>query len=228
LLGQTTAADLTRQLAALRDGLRGLGYDEGRNLLVASRRAARQLDRLPALAAELVDLKVDVMVTHGSGGSRAAKQATATIPIVIAAVGDPVASGVVASLSRPGGNVTGLVLQEFEAALKWLELLKQIVPTASRIGWLDVPGIEQPHVAEALQQKEEGAARALGLEVQRVVVRGANDLEQAFGRFAHDGVHAVVVPNPSRLNPLGVHIAGLALTHRLPTIGSGLFARAGG
>jgi hypothetical protein len=89
------------------------------------------------------------------------------------------------------------VRQEFEATLKWLALLQQIVPTASRIGWLAVPGIEQPHVAAALQQNEDGAARALGLEVQRVVVRSANDLPPAFWRLAQDDVHAVVVPNTS-------------------------------
>jgi putative ABC transport system substrate-binding protein len=109
-LGQTSAADLTRQIAALREGLRASGYEEGGNLVMEYRWAERKLDRLPALAAELAGLKVDVIVTHGSAGSRAAKQATATIPFVIAVVGDPVASGIVESLSRPGGNVTGLVL----------------------------------------------------------------------------------------------------------------------
>ena len=112
--------------------------------------------------------------------------------------------------------------------MKWLELLKQVVPMASRIGWLDVPGIEQPQVAEAWREKEDGAARSLGLEVERVVVRSANDLPQAFERLAQHRVHAVVVPNTSLLNPLGAQIAGLAITHRLATIGSSLFARAGG
>jgi ABC transporter substrate binding protein len=140
-LGQTSAGDLARQTQALRQGLRDLGYEEGRNLVIEYRWAERKLDRLPALATELVGAKVDIIVTHGSPGSRAAKQATAEIPIVIAVVGDPVASGVVASLSRPGGNVTGLVLQEFESTVKWFELVKEVAPTASRLGWLDVPGI---------------------------------------------------------------------------------------
>ena len=227
-LGQTSAADLNRQSAALRDGLRALGYEEGKNLVMEYRWAERSLARLPALAGELADAKVDVIVTHGSAGSRAAKQASTTIPVVIAVIGDPVANGIVASLSRPGGNVTGLVLQEFESTVKWLELLKQVVPTAARIGWLDVPDIEQPQAAEAARQQEDRAARSLGMDVQRVVVRNANDLPPAFERLAQQGVNAVVVPNTSLLNPFGAQIAELALKHRLATVGSTPFARAGG
>jgi putative ABC transport system substrate-binding protein len=227
-LGLTSAADHSRQTGALRQGLRDLGYEEGKNLVIEYRWAERKLDLLPALAAELVGLKVDVIVTHGSPGSRAAKRATAEIPIVIAVVGDPVGSGVVASLSRPGGNVTGLVLQEFESSVKWLELLKQVAPQASQIGWLDVPGVETQQVAEAERKKEDAAARSLGLRTHRVYVRGANDLIQAFASLAQQGVHGVVVPNTSLLNPLGAQIASLAVKHRLPTIGATAFARAGG
>ena len=227
-LGQTSAQDLARQTATLRQSLRDLGYEEGRNLNIEYRWAERKLDRLPALAAELVALRVDVVVTHGSAGSRAAKQASSTIPIVIAVVGDPVASGVVASLARPGGNVTGLVLQEFESTVKWLELLRRVVPTASRAGWLEVPDIERPEVEEATRRKEDGAARSLGLAVHRAVVRESNDLPKAFDEFRRQGVHAVVVPNTSVLNPLSGEIASLAVKHKLPAIGSPLFARAGG
>jgi ABC-type uncharacterized transport system substrate-binding protein len=227
-LGQTSAPDLARQTAALRQGLRERGYEEGRNLVIEYRWAERKLDRLPVLATELVGLGVDIIVTHGSAGSRAAQQTTRTIPIVIAVVGDPVASGVVASLSQPGGNVTGLVLEEFESTVKWLDLVKHIAPQASRVGWLDVPGIEQPEVAEVWRRKEDGAARSLGLEVYRVVVLGPNDLPRAFADLGRQGVHAVVVPNTSLLNPLGGQIASLAVKHRLPTIGSPVFARAGG
>jgi len=227
-LGQTSAADLGRQTNALRQGLRDLGYEEGRNLVIEYRWAERKLDRLPALAAELVALNIDIIVTHGSPGSRAAKQATNTTPIVIAVVGDPVGSGVVASLSRPGGNVTGLVLQEFETSVKWLELLKQVAPRASQIGWFDVPGVETLEVAEAEKKKEDAAARSLGLEIRRVSVRGPNDLTQAFATLAQQGAHAVVVPNSSLLNPLGTQIASLAIKHHLPTVGSSALARAGG
>ena len=227
-LGQTSATDLSRQIGALREGLRDLGYEEGKNLLIEYRWAERKLDRLPSLAAELVAMNVDVIVTHGSPGSRAAKQATGTIPIVIAVIGDPVANGVVASLSRPGGNVTGLVLQEFETTVKWFELLKQVVPKASRFALLDVPGVEQAEAAKATQQKEDTAAQGLGLEIQRVTVREANDLNQAFAVLAQRSVNGIVVPNSSLLNPLGAQIAELAAKHNLPTIGSSQFARAGG
>jgi len=227
-LGQTSAADLSRQTGALRQGLRELGYEEGRNAAFEYRWAERKLDRLPVLADELVALKVDIIVTHGTPGSRAAKQVTATIPIVIAVIGDPIGNGLVASLSRPGGNITGLVLQEFETTVKWFELLKQLVPNASRIGMLDVPGIEQAETAAALQQKEDSAARSLGLEIHRVTVREANDLHRAFAALDQRRVHAVVVPNSSLLNPLGAQIAELATKHQLPTIGSSVYARAGG
>lgn len=222
-LGQTSAADLSRQTGALRQGLRELGYEEGKNAAFEYRWAERKLDRLPVLADELVALKVDIIVTHGTPGSRAAKQATATIPIVIAVIGDPIGNGWVASLSRPGGNITGLVLQEFETTVK-----KQLVPNASRIGMLDVPGIEQAETAAALQQKEDSAARSLGFEIHRVTVREANDLHRAFAALDERRVHAVVVPNSSLLNPLGAQIAELATKHQLPTIGSSVYARAGG
>ena len=227
-LGQTSAADLSRQMGALRQGLRDLGYEDGRNLVIEYRWAERKLDRLPSLAAELVALNVDIIVTHGSPGSRAAKQATGRIPIVIAVIGDPIANGLVASLSRPGGNITGLVLQEFETTIKWFELLKQVVPKGSRLGLLDVPGIEQTETAIAVAAKEDNAARSLGLDIQRVTVREPNDLHQAFAVLAQLPVHALVVPNTSLLNPLGAQIAELAAKYRLPTIGSSVFARAGG
>jgi putative tryptophan/tyrosine transport system substrate-binding protein len=227
-LGQTSAKDLARQTASLRQGLRDLGYEEGRNLTLEYRWAERNLDALPPLAAELAGLKVDVIVTHGSAGARAAKQATSTIPIVIAVIGYPVENGIVTSLDRPGGNATGLVLQEFESTVKWLELLKQTVPKASRVGWLEVPGIEQPDVAERTREKEDGAAKLLGLAVRRAVVRGPNDLPNAFDDLGKEGVHAVVVPNTSLLNPHGAQIAALAIQHKMPTIGSPQLARAGG
>jgi putative ABC transport system substrate-binding protein len=197
-LGQTSAADLGRQTAALRQGLRALGYEEGRNLVIEYRWAERKLDRLPTLATELVGLKVDIIVTHGSAGSRAAKQATGTIPIVIAVVGDPVASGVVSSLSRPGGNITGLVLEEFQSTVKWLELLKQVTPSASDVGWLDVPGIERPEVAEVWRQRENDAARSLELTIRRMPVRGPNDLAQAFTNLKQQGVQAVTPSSADR------------------------------
>jgi putative ABC transport system substrate-binding protein len=227
-LGQTSAAAFARQTDALRQGLRSLGYEDGRNLAIEYRWAEGKLDRLPALARELVEKRVDVIVTHGSAGSRAAKWATATIPIVIAVIGDPVANGVVNSLDRPGSNVTGLVLREFETTGRWFELLKETVPTISRIGMLDVPDVETAEAAEGSRRKEDDAARSRGLEIQRAVVRGNDDLDGAFAILAQRGAQAIVVPNTSLLNPLATAISGLAVKHRLPAIGSLAFARSGG
>jgi putative ABC transport system substrate-binding protein len=131
---------------------------------------------------------------------------------------------VVASLSRPGGNVTGLVLQEFETTVKWFELLKEVVPKSSRLGLLDVPGIEQTEVAQASRQKEDSGARSMGLDIHRAIVRTKDDLQQAFAFLAERSVDALVVPNSSLLNPLGAQIADLAMKHQLPTIGSSAHA----
>ena len=227
-LGQTFEGDFGRQTTALRQGLHELGYKEGRNLIIEYRWAERKLDRLPTLAAELVGLNVDLIVTHGSPGSRAAKQATQTIPIVIAVIGDPVGNGVVASLSRPGGNVTGLVLEEFESTVTWLDLIKETIPTASRIGWLEVPGVERPEAAESGRRREDAAARARAFTVNRADVRSADDLMPAVAALAERGADALVVPNTSLLNPLASRISELAIKHRLATIGSPVFARGGG
>ena len=227
-LGQTSAPEMTAQVGALKEGLRAAGYEEDRNFTMEYRWAERKLDRLPALAKELVAAKVDLIVTHGSVGARAAKQATDTIPIVIAVIGDPVSNRVVASLPRPGGNATGLVLQELETTVKWLELLKQILPTASRIGWLDAPDAEGAEASAAAQGAEDAAARRLGFEVQRVRIRGAGDLPPAIEGLAREGVHAVIVPNSPLLAPLATQIATLTTSHRLPAVGPTAFARAGG
>ena len=124
----------------MRQGLRELGYEEGKNLVIEYRWAEADFDRLPKLAADLVSLKVDLIVTHGTPGCRAAKQATTTIPIVMAAVGDPVRSGLVASLARPGGNLTGNSILEFDLMRKRFELVKEVLPNASNVGVLGVPG----------------------------------------------------------------------------------------
>ena len=129
----TTLSAISDRTEAFRQGLRELGYVEGKNIVIEWRYAEGKLDRLPALAAELVRLKVDVIVTGGSGATRPAKEATATIPIVMTQDSDPVASGFVASLARPGGNITGLSTLAPEISGKRLELLKEIVPRLSRV-----------------------------------------------------------------------------------------------
>ncbi len=160
------------------ESMRELGYIEKQNILIERRFAKGKLDRLPELAAELVALKVDILITLGVAPTRAAKEATNTIPIVMAnASDDPVRQGLVASLARPGGNITGFIDASEELAAKMLELLKEAVPKLSRVAILwqtDSPaGI-------AHFQKAEAAARVLGLQLQSLEVRRSNDLENAF------------------------------------------------
>jgi putative ABC transport system substrate-binding protein len=217
-LGTTSRQDQTSPLAGFRQGLLDLGYVEGRNFLIEYRWADDKYERLPALAAELVRSGVDVIVVYGTPGSLAAQKATTTIPIVMVA-GDPVRSGLVASLARPGGNITGLSIQDFELIIKRLELLKEVVPTASRVAYLQVPGTQPPDVAESLQRQEDSAARSMGLQLQRVMVRGVSDFAGAFSTMAKNGAQALTVANVA---PLGTHageIAALATQYRLPAIG---------
>src|SRR5580704_1017240 len=147
-LGLPTADSLPKRTEAFRAGMRDLGYQEGHNVIIEYRWADNKYDRLPALLTELIGLNVDVIVTHGTPGVMAAKQATSTIPIVIAVVGDAVASGLVASLARPGGNVTGLTfLPELNA--KRLELLKETVPDLTDVGVLHQFDAREPRDFEA-------------------------------------------------------------------------------
>ena len=139
-LGLASASGYVSEVEAVQAGLRDLGYVEGKNIVIEFRWAEGKYERLPELAAELVRLKVDVIVTHGFPGPRAAKQATTTIPIVIADAGDPVASGLVASLARPGGNITGSVSFQSEPNVKRLELLKEVIPCITRVAVLSNPG----------------------------------------------------------------------------------------
>ncbi len=161
---------------AFRQGLRELGYVEGQNIVIEYRWAADRLERLPDLAAELVSLKVDVIVAGGTLAPLAAKQATRTIPIVLAAAGDPVGTGLVASLAKPGGNVTGLSNLSRDLTAKRLQLLKEIVPGLSRVAvlWNAANIVAALHIPET-----EAAARTLGLQVQSLEVRSPDDFENA-------------------------------------------------
>lgn len=217
-------------IEAFRQALRQFGYVAGQNLAFERRWAEGELDRLPTLAAELVALKVDVIfVPGGTPAARAAKGATSTIPIVIGGTGDPVRSGLVASLARPGGNLTGLSLQSFELDPKRLELMKQAVPRASRAAWLVVPGLQPEPVAESFRKQHQAAARSLAVTLHRVEVRGPDDLPAAFSGMAKDRVDSLLVQNTGLLNAQAVRIAELALKHRLPAIAEPrAFAEAGG
>jgi len=165
------------RLDALRQGLREQGYVEGQNIAIESRWAEGKYDRLPGLAVELVRLKVDVIVTYAAPAIQAVKQATGTIPIVMAGVIDPVATGFVASLARPGGNITGLSLMAAEPVAKQLEILKEAVPKVSRVAVLGNPA----NVGTAPQlQYAQDAARALGMRLQPLEVRSPVAINAAF------------------------------------------------
>jgi putative ABC transport system substrate-binding protein len=171
----------TSQVEGLRQGLRQLGYAEGKNIVIEYRFAKGKLDRLPDLAAELVRLKVDVIVAAGGAPViLAAKNATSTIPIVFPTAGDPVALGIVDSLARPEGNITGLTLRTPGFSGKRLELLKEVAPRARRVAVLG----QEANAAHALDLKEmQTAASALGLQLHQIEVRGPNDFESAFSKM---------------------------------------------
>jgi putative tryptophan/tyrosine transport system substrate-binding protein len=201
---------------AFRQGLRDVGYVEGKNLVIEWRANDGKLDRNPALAAELVRLKVDVIVAVGSAEIRAAKEATTAIPIVMIRGGDPVGSGYVASLARPGGNITGLALLRPELSGKRLELLKEIVPKLSRVAVLASSGSAD----YTLVLKEiDLAAGPLGVKLQSLDVLSPKDFETAFRDAAKEQADAVLfrVPGPI-LSPRRTEVAALAVKSRLPVI----------
>src|SRR5262249_418851 len=198
-----------------RQGLRELGYVEGKNIVIEWRYAEGKLDRLPALAAELVRLKVDVIVTSGPTVTRAAKEATNTIPIVMAFDNDPVGSRVVASLARPGGNITGLSILAPEISGKQLELLKEIVPRLSRVA---VVGTSSPPGKPALLKGIELAAGALKVKLQYLDVLSLKDVETAFRAAGKGRADAVVVLNSPVFSSQQTQIADLAVKSRLPAI----------
>src|SRR5262245_34202587 len=179
--------------AAFIHGLRDLGYVEGRNVVIEYRDSQGKYDRLPGLAAELVALKVDVIVVTSTPSTLAAKQATKAIPIVFTWAADPVGSGLVTSLARPGGNVTGLSLLAPELVGKRVELLKQVVPGASRIAALWHPGDYGEGVEKEMLREAGVAARALGMRLQVVEARGPEDFDKAFSDMTRAHTDAVTV-----------------------------------
>jgi putative ABC transport system substrate-binding protein len=200
---------------AFRQGLRDLGYIEGQNITIEYRHADNQRDRLPALAAELVRLPVDVLVTGGENAARVVQQATHTIPIVLAAGEDPVELGLVASLARPGGNLTGLSLMSVELEGKRLELLKEAVPTASRVGVLFNPA--STGVIPRWRETE-SAARSLGVQLHPLEVRSAEELERAFAAATSAGVGALIVWRNFLIDTHRTRILQLATQRRLPVM----------
>jgi putative ABC transport system substrate-binding protein len=203
---------------AFRQGLRDLGYVEGRNVVIEYRDAEGKLERLPTLAAELVALKVDVIVAGSPLAAMAAKQATRTLPIVFAAASDPVASGFVTSLARPGGNVTGLSLLGEELVGKRLELLKQAVPGASRVAVLWQPGSLGERTEKAMLMEAEVAARALGVRLQFVEARGPEDFDRAFSDMTRARAGALTVLGGAMLFGERRRLVDLAAKNRLPAV----------
>jgi len=203
---------------AFRQGLRDLGYVEGRNLVIEYRDAEGKLERLPALAAELVALKVDVIVAASIQPALAAKQATRTLPIVFASAGDPVSSGLVTSLARPGGNVTGLSLLAPELDGKRLELVKQAVPRVSRVAVLWQPGFLSESMEKDLLSRAEVAARALGVQPQFVEARGPADFDRAFSEMTKARAGALTVLGSTMFLIERRRLVDLAAKNRLPAV----------
>jgi putative ABC transport system substrate-binding protein len=200
---------------AFRQGLRELGYVEGKNIVIEWRFAEGELDRLPALARELVRLKVDVIVTGGPPATRSVKQATATIPIVMGFDDDPVGSGFVSSLARPAGNITGLSTLAPEISGKQLELLKEIVPKLTRVAYLG--DVTRPGTAQSLREINL-AADAVRVQLQYLEVRGPKDLETAFRAANKESADALLVLLSPILNSQRRQVIDLAVKNRLPTI----------
>jgi putative tryptophan/tyrosine transport system substrate-binding protein len=223
-LGVASHAGYAREIEALLRGLRQLGYEEGKNIALYYQFAEGDYDRLPALASELVTVKVDVIVTHSTPGGRAAKQATSTIPIVVTAAADLVSSGLVPSIARPGGNLTGLTFFFAEICAKRVELIKEAVPGVIRLGVLVNP--YNPSGAIALTAMER-VAGSLRMELLPMNVRAPEDFVGAFTMLVSRGAQALTFIEDGVLNSNARYIAQLAMQNRLPMIGESSVPEAG-
>jgi putative tryptophan/tyrosine transport system substrate-binding protein len=216
LLPGSPTPEYERRLDAFRQGLRELGYSDTQNILLEYRWAHAQYEHLDALVAELLRLQVDVLVTDSNRAGLAAKRATSTLPIVLALASDPVGTGLVESLARPGGNITGMTLISPELSAKRLELLKDMVPTAARIAVLMNP--DNPH-AQLHWRDLAVAAPKLHVQLQAVEVRRATDLEPAFATVVGWRADALlVIEDPTLLPAHQTEIVDFATRHRLPTM----------
>jgi putative tryptophan/tyrosine transport system substrate-binding protein len=202
-------------MEAMRQSLRDHGYVEGRNLVVDYQLGDGRFERLPAMAAELVRLNPDILMSGNSAAVRALIEATGSIPIVMLGTGDPVALGFVASLGRPGGNVTGMSGMYPQLSGKQLELLKEIVPRLTRVASLSNPG--NPQGAIALQEAR-GAAQVLGFRLHNVEVRDPAELDTALARLLKDRPAALLLPPDTMIHTSRARIAEFALKHNLPSV----------
>ena len=225
VLGPAPRAGYEDRLQALRGGLRDLGYVEGRNVAYEYRSSEGRYELFPTLVAELVTMKVDVIVTGGTPASLAAKKATATIPIVIGAISDPVATGLVPSLARPGGNITGLMFFVAELCAKRLELLKQVLPRVKRVAALMHP--DNPSMAPVeLEMGQAGAT--LGIEVMRFDARASSEFEDVLSAMVARRADGVVIVEDALFNVNAGRLGALATAKRLPSIGLDSVALGGG
>jgi putative ABC transport system substrate-binding protein len=213
-------------LSAFRQGLRDLGYVEGHTIRLAYRFADGQVDRLPALAAELVSLQPDVLVTNATLGARAAQQATTTIPIVVAFATDLVEAGLVASLAQPGGNLTGQHGRDLEVMGKLLELLKEAVPPLTAVAVLT--SLTANPFTPAFTSTLDAAAQALGVRLQHIDAGGPEAFDAAFATIATSGAEALLIQNNAVFSVHRQRLLDVARAHRLPTVCNGrLYAEAG-
>ena len=201
-----------------RQGLRDLGYVEGRNVVIEIRDADGKLERLPDLAADLVALKVDVIVVGGTSGALAAKRATRAVPVIFVSAVDPVTDGLVSSLARPGGNVTGLSALASELVGKRLEELKLAVQGISRVAVLWQPGALGERTQQDMRKDAEVAARALGVRLQFVKAQGPGDFDKAFSEMTNARADALMVLGSTMLLVERRHLVGLAAKNRLPSM----------
>ena len=224
-LGLTSASAVqASRIEAFRSGLRNLGYVEGKNIEIEFRFAGGDNDRLPGLVAELIGLNVDVIVAYATG-IPAARRVTTTIPIVMATFGDAVATGIVANLAHPGGNITGSTFFSPELTAKRLELLKEAVPSLNRVGVLLIRDNEMNGPSLEVMER---TAKALGVGLQSFEARGPADFESAFSTWTDMKIGAVVVGDHAFLVTNTDLIAALAAKHRLPSIGPLELAASGG
>jgi putative ABC transport system substrate-binding protein len=214
ILAPLSVSSFSGRLEGLRKRLRELGYVEGKNILIEYRYAEGKPERLPGLAAELVRLKVDVIVTAGIG-ILPAKKATTTIPIVFGAAADPVGSGLVSSLARPGGNITGLSQMSPDLDGKRLELLKEAFPKIARVAFLWAPNSARGNPALT---DMEAPAKALGVILQSLEVRSLDDFENAFAQAKRDGAQALITATAGLINTQRRQVLDFAAKNRLPAM----------
>ncbi len=225
-LGPTSAANVASGLKAFRTGLRDLGFVEGKNLVIEFRWAEGKYDRLPRLAAELVQMKVEAILASGSLSVQAAQKATGSVPIVMTGVGNPVGSRFVASLAHPGGNITGLTNVSIDISSKYVELLHEAVPKLSRVAMLINP--VHPNHPTVLKRVQAGA-KAIGAAVFPIDVRTVDEIAVALTAVLRERAGALIVPPDPGFGLKGREIADFAVKHRLPTIfGSNSSVEAGG